>query len=276
MTSLDPLQSVKINRAAELLLWSRNHQSPLAGLPADLLPRDLDEAYEIQLAVAQLRPMPGAGFKLGLTNQEAQRAAETFAPIVGRLGSVDIRRSHTKIELPKTHLRIVEAELVFELGSDLPAGYAPFSEERVMASMSRVFAGIELCNTRFQESFDPSLACLVADNSNADLIVVGDALPARDIDSLCDLEVTLQLLGKSDVKGSARKVLGNPWRAVTWLANWSAGRGEGLKRGQLISSGSCTGMTQVAADDVVVASFGAGAQVRVEFALRSSKSEVEE
>jgi 2-keto-4-pentenoate hydratase len=63
-------------------------------------------------------------------------------------------------------------------------------------------------------------------------------------------------------------------RAVTWLANWLARRGESLKRGQLISSGSCTGMNEVAADDVVVATFGSGAQVRVELAVESRKNEV--
>ena len=274
MTSVESLHSIKISRAAELLLWSRNNQTRLQGLPADLTPRDLNEGYEIQLAVALLRRIPGAGFKLGLTNEGAQRAADTFAPIVGRLGSLDVRRSHSKIELPEKHLRIVEAEVVFELGSDLPAEHAPYSEQRVLGSLSQAFAGIELCNSRFEESVDPSLACLVADNSNADLIVVGDVLPERDLASLANLTVTLQRRGKPDIKGSTENVLGNPLRAVTWLANWLARRGEGLKRGQLISSGSCTGMTQVGVEDSVVATFGDAAQVCIEFALESEKNEV--
>lgn len=274
MTSLEALHTVKINRAAELLLWSRNNQARLQGLPADLTPRDLNEAYEIQAAVALLRRTPAAGFKLGLTNEAAQRGADTFAPIVGRLGSLDIRRSHSNIALPEKHLRIVEAEVVFELGSDLPPGYAPYSEQRVRGSVSRAFAGIELCNTRFEESMDPSLACVVADNSNADLVVVGDALSEQDIDSLANLPVKLQRRGKPDIHGSTQKVLGNPLRALTWLANWLARRGESLKRGQLISSGSCTGMTEVAAEDEVVATFGAGAQVSVEFVLGGGKNEV--
>jgi len=276
MTSLELLHTIKTSRAAELLLWSRNNRTRLQGLPADLVPRDLNEAYEIQVAVALLRPMPNAGFKVGLTNQEAQRAADTLAPIVGRLGSFDLRRGHSKIELPENHLRVVEAEVVFELGSDLPAVYAPFSEQRVMASLSRAFAGIELCNTRFEESVDLSLACVVADNSNADLIVVGDALSEADLNALPNLSVTLQRRGKPDIKGSTQNVLGNPLRSVTWLANWLARRGEGLKRGQLISSGSCTGMTQVGVEDWVVATFGSGAQVSVEFVPQNRNNEVRE
>jgi 2-keto-4-pentenoate hydratase len=275
MSSLDAQRTIKVNRTAELLLWSRNNHTRLQGLPPDLIPRDLDEAYEIQAALMSLRGTPLAGFKLGLTNEKAQRAADTFSPIVGRLAANDIYRGSARIALPRKHLRIVEAELVFELGSDLPAGHAPYSEQRVITSLSRVFAGIEVCNTRFEDNIEPSLARLVADNSNADLIVVGDPLSAADLAGLSDLAVTLQWRGHPDVKGSTRNVLGNPLRALTWLANWLARRGEGLKRGQLVSSGSCTGMTELSEHDCVTACFGSGARVSVELSVASAeKTEV--
>lgn len=281
MTPLQNRHTIRADKAAELLLWARRSQTRLRELPADLTPRDLNEAYEIQAVVGQMRGGPNAGFKLGLTNEEAQRAADTFAPIVGRLDSVDIRRNHSKIELPETHLRIVEAEVIFEIGNDLPAAHAPYSQQRLMANVSRAFAGIEVCDTRFDASVDPPLVCVVADNSNADLIVVGDELTEEDLDvlanpSIANLPVTLQCRDKPDVSGSTRNVLGNPLRSLTWLVNWLARRGEGLKRGQLISSGSCTGMTQVATDDAVIATFGSGARVCVEFALENRKNEVRE
>jgi len=271
--------TIRIRKAAELLLWARRNQTRLRELPADLAPRDLSEAYEIQTAVAAMRDIPSAGFKLGLTNEEAQRAADAFAPIIGRLGSADIRRHHSKIELPETHLRIVEAEVVFEMGGDLPAAHAPYSQQRVMANVSRAFAAVELCDTRFDDRVDFPLACVVADNSNADLLVVGDELTDEDLGALANpatthLTVTLQHRAHADVIGSTRNVLGSPLRALTWLANWLARHGDGLKRGQLISSGSCTGMTQVAPDDVVTATFGSGARVCVEFALKERHNEV--
>ena len=70
-------------------------------------------------------------------------------------------------------------------------------------------------------------------------------------------------------------MLGNPLRALTWLGNWLARRGEGLKRGQLVSSGSCTGMTELSAEESVVATFGELAKVSVEFSVASrANSEV--
>src|SRR6185312_4502096 len=43
MKSLEALRTIKVNRAAELLLWSRNNHTRLQGLPPDLVPRDLNE-----------------------------------------------------------------------------------------------------------------------------------------------------------------------------------------------------------------------------------------
>ncbi len=257
--------SIRVRRAAELLMWSRKTHERLQELPEDLGPVNLDQAYEIQTAVAVLRAVPLAGFKIGLTNQAAQRANAVVEPIVGRLGLMDIRRSHSRIELPVNHLRIIESEVIFEMGADLAPERAPFTEERVAESLRRAFAGIELCNARIEDREDRPLTHLVADNSNADLIIVGDPLDSWDAATLADLPVTLEVRGNPPVQGSTAKVLGQPLRAVTWLANWLARNGAGLQKGQLVASGSCTGMTQIPADAQVVARFGDLAQVQVEF-----------
>lgn len=263
------LDSSRIAQAAQLLVRSRTNGTHLTGLSPELMPGVLSEAYEIQAAVARLRATDDAAFKLGLTSESAQRAADTYAPIVGRLGATEVHRGDTRIELPPGHLRVVEAEIVFEVGSDLRAAHAPFSERRVFASLCAAFAGIELCDTRFAGSDDWPIALVVADNSNADRLVVGDRLTNADLYALSNSSVTLELGGKRLVRGNTGNVLGHPLRAVTWLANWLARRGEGLRKGQLISSGSCTGLTEAAAKDIVVATFGSGARVILELAQRA-------
>ena len=261
-------------KAAELLFWSRQNDTRLEGLPSDLAPQDLNEAYEIQRAAAQLRSLSNAGFKIGLTSASAQRGAGAAAPIIGRLAYADLRLSQTRIALRPGHLRVVEAEVLFEVGSDLPAAHAPFTVERVAESICAAFAGIEVCDTRFISCDELPLALIVADNSNADLVVKGDRLPEDHVKALADLPVTLERRGQPAIRGSTASVLGHPLRSVTWLANWLAQRGEYLQRGQLISSGSCTGIVEAAVDDIVVATFGTNARVSVEFALEGMTSEV--
>jgi len=256
-------------------MWSRKTQQSLKELPADLSPADLSQAYEIQTAVTKLRAVALAGFKIGLTNEAAQRANGVGEPIVGRLGLLDIRRTHSHIELPANHLRIVESEVIFEVGADLAPQRAPFSEQQVAGNLRRAFAGIELCNARIEDREDTPLTHVVADNSNADLVIVGDPLESWDAATLSNLPVALEVGGKPPVKGSTANVLGHPLRSITWLANWLARCGEGLKKGQLVASGSCTGMTRIAADDRVVATFGERAQVHVEFSSAANKTEVQ-
>ncbi len=255
----------RTTKAAELLVRSRKKGERLPALPDDLRPRTLDEAYLIQRGVEQLRGHPRAGYKLGLTNATAQQALGADEPIVGVLGAQDVRDSGARIALPSTHLRIVEAEVVFEMATDLPAAKAPFSVSQVCASVRRARAGIELCNARLDELEPPSLSCLIADDCNADCIVLGDELNDCELKSLHCLPVTLQVGGGSLVVGTTANVLGSPLNALTWCANWLARQGEGLTRSQLVSTGSCTGMTQVDVGTQVLVTIGVRARVRAEF-----------
>lgn len=268
------MTAVSITKAAELFSWSRRVGAPIRILPPDLLPKTLEQAYDIQIATVRLRGMGTAGFKVGLTNVEAQRSAGAAAPIAGRLVSADILRSPAGVALSHDHLRIVEAEVVFEVGCAIAAGDAPLSEGDVYRCLRGAYAGIEICNSRLSGSDDARLPAIVADNSNADRLVVGDRLTDWSFEALAGLPVTLTRRGQPAIDGTTRRVLGHPLKAVTWLANWLRARGEGLKIGDLIASGSCTGMTEVARDDAVVATFGGGARAAVEFTEAELKSGV--
>lgn len=251
-------------KAAELLIASRRYGMRLPGFPERLEPRDLDQGYAIQLATARMRSATPCGFKIGLTNEAAQRAAGTNAPIVGRLALADILRVPAQAPLHARHLRVVEAEVVFAMDRDLPIQRAPFNEADLVAHVRGAFAGIEICDSRFVDADAVSVAHVVADNSYADRLVIGDALNDWTHVDLANLEVILTRQGEAPTVGSTSRVLGNPLRALTWLANWLALRGEGLRRGQWIATGSCTGITEASANDEIVATFGTQARVSVE------------
>lgn len=253
-----------------LIECRRTGLRPLA-FPADAAPRDLNEAYRVQVAVAQHRGIT-AGFKVGITSVEAQRATGAMAPIVGRLAPQDIYRGRERIVLGERHLRIAEAEVVFEIGEDLSYEQAPFSQDQIARSLSGAFAGIEICDSRFSDVDALPLADVVADNSNADVLVIGHRIRDADLHALANMPVTLARSGQPIVAGSTAKVLGHPLASLTWLANWLAARGEGLKRGQLVASGSCTGMTEFAADAVLTATFGADTVVSAKFAPANTSS----
>lgn len=257
-------------QAAQLLLRARNTSIPLEGLPAECRPADIAAGYEIQRTAARLRGLESAGFKVGLTNVRAQRATGTTEPIVGRLAAADIRRSPARLVVAER--RVVEAEVIFVVAHDLPATQAPFTSAQVAEALGAAYAGIEVCMSRFAGD-DLSIAHVIADNSNAEFLVMGEELPTSLIAGMTDLPVTLSRRGQELVQGSTANVLGQPLLSVTWLANWLARDGEGLKRGQRVASGSCTGMVEAATDDLVVAKFGTCAQAIVEFSSKNTDPE---
>jgi len=266
---------LRVEECSRYLIECRRRRLRPRELPADVAPRDLDEAYRIQSAVARYRGIT-AGFKVGITSVEAQRATGAAAPIVGRLAPQDILWGRKRTVLAEDHLRIAEAEVVFEIGEDLACAQAPFSQEQIARSISGAFAAIEICNSRFNDVEAVPLADMVADNSNADLLIIGHRLSDADMQSLADLPVTLMRAGEVMVTGSTARVLGHPLASLAWLANWLAARGEALKRGQLVASGSCTGMTEFTASDVLMATFGVATAVAAEFAPESSVIEVKQ
>src|SRR5579872_7212613 len=256
---------VDTSKAAELLAWSRRERVQLPGFPVEQAPRDLVEGYSIQVATARMREMQVIAFKVGLTNAESQRALGAAEPIAGRLTAADVLRSPARIAVHDKHLRVVEAEVVFEIGRDLPAARRPFTEAAVQESISGAFGGIEICDSRFTNGDELSLAHLVADNSNADLLVVGDRIASWPAGDFANLTIVLTRSSGPPAVGSPARVLGHPVKALAWLANWLAARGEGLQRGQLVATGTCTGIVEAAPSDVVIATFGTQAKVSVEF-----------
>ena len=119
VSALEANKSIRTSRAAELLLWARNSQTRLQGLPSDLSPQDLNEGYEIQLATALLRPMPHAGFKIGLTNEAAQRAAV-------RAGNIQMQ---LRMKVPEKGTRWMQINVVAERLADASVVWHGYIED---------------------------------------------------------------------------------------------------------------------------------------------------
>ena len=66
--------------------------------------------------------------------------------------------------------------------------------------------------------------------------------------------------------GCGADVLGHPFEALAWLANQLAGRGGGLKTGDVVLTGSVVQTNWVAAGDRVVMDLGTLGAVELSFA----------
>lgn len=233
-----------------------------AALPLPPVSPSLTEAYEVQRALMRATNLPVMVWKLGLTSPPAREAFGASEPAVGRLPASAILNHGTEARQvwPET---FAEAEIVFELGADLPPTDAPYTRESVLPAIKAIYGGIELAAPRYATS-DLPLGLFVADNAMGHALVLGKRLAPAWEDRFADMAVDILVDGEVQEHGSTTRVMGNPLDALVWLANWLCDNGEGgLRREQLVTSGSCTGATPVMAGQTVTATFGGIDAVRV-------------
>ena len=154
----------------------------------------------------------------------------------------------------------VEAELVFSLRSDLPPREKDYTLAEVLQALDWVAPAIEVCGSRFKSPKPISSYWLsIADQASHGALVVAQQLrwPAKRWSALesrggfASDWARVSVNGVQVASGSPANVLGRPLAAVTWLANTLAdAAAEGgplnyLKEGQIVSSGTMTGMTPV-------------------------------
>src|SRR5690606_11975718 len=136
--------------------------------------------------------------------------------------------------------------------------------DEIKAAVVSVHAGVEVAQCRFPNSNLPTFPAILADGAASGLYVYGDEIPDWH-DSLARIEVEVELDGQLRRTGSGGEVMGDPLLPLLWLAETLRGRGLGIEAGEMISTGSMTGMLPVPKACLVDARFGTSASVRIEF-----------
>ncbi len=215
------------------------------------------DAYAIQNITLQRRLAAGAtlsGHKIGLTSEAMRRQLGVENPDYGYVLASQVLRSNDHLAASELIAPMIEAELAIELSRDLEP---PVTLEQVAAATATVHASLEVIDSRVRD-WRIGLIDTVADNASCARMVLGgstDHPPALP-------EVGLRLLrnGKQVASGRGADVLGDPLRAVVWLADTLHNYGRSVRAGQIVFTGSLHAALPVAAGDLVEAHFeGIGA-----------------
>lgn len=242
--------------AARLLHAAWRDQRPISGLPDSCRPHSLDDGYRIQAALEVLHDAPLAGYKIGATNEAAQRIFDVDAPFFGRVFASSLLDSPARVAAGAVRLYIVEAEFDFTFREDLPPRDSAYSWDDVMAAVDNLHPAIEIPDSRYENWRAAGMPQLIADNAVAALLVMGSPAPDwRDLD-LSRQAVTIKVNGEAVDEGSGANVLGDPRNALVWLANELSAHGLALKAGQVVTTGSAANVITVNPGDIVVADFG--------------------
>lgn len=251
-----------LQRAAGALMAARAEARLVEALPPDAVPSTPAEAYRVQAEIARL--CGGyRGWKAGALTAEARAAAGLDRPTGARLLSQFFHDAPARLSRRRFVAPTLECEIAFEMAADLPPRAEPYSLDELHAAIGAMRLAIEVADSRLPEP--RATAMNLADAGASGAFVLGPAvLSWRSMDRGA-IEVALKLGGVEAARGSGAKILGDPLRAVHLLANAPVPFGPGLRRGDIVTTGSLTGMTPVAPGDRAVAEFGFLGQVEVEF-----------
>lgn len=244
--------------AAEILLNARQSGRPLDdGLPEQLRPATLDEAYEVQAALIRAWGATPRGYKIGCTSELAQQALGVAEPFAGRVLETGLLESPAVFAPADYIFHLLEPEFAFRLRDPLPPRGEPYGWEEVGAAVDLAYPAIEVVTSSYGAAWSEVGAVqLVADNAAHALLVLGRGSAAwRDLD-LATLRVELRIDGEPVTEGQGANALGHPLAALTWLANDRARRGRGLLAGEVVTTGVVTGLTDLRAGQAALADFG--------------------
>jgi 2-keto-4-pentenoate hydratase len=233
------MEETAARRAAETLFAEHKAGVLFKALGPPDGPAAISDAYDIQdRFVSLLRSQHGdaIGYKVGLTSAAMQTFCGIDHPIAGVVLAKRVHRSGMTVSLRDFGRLGLEFEIAVRIKSDIAMGGRLHTASTIQPHVDGVCAAIELVDDRSADYASLDVRSLVADNSWNAGIVLSDFAPARP-----DLEA---VLGKATKDGSpigeghGRDILGHPFNSVAWLANQLASRGERLKAGQIVMTGS--------------------------------------
>ena len=243
-------------QAATSLEGALRNRAALAALPPGCAPTDHDEAYLVQDAWAALGERPVAGWKVGATSAAALAMLSTDRPFAGRILGPSVLDSPARFAAATGSGISVEGELAFVLGRDLAPRGRPYDRDEVAAAVATLRPAIEIVGSRLADWPSAGLYSLIADNGGNAGLVLGPAVAGWEEHDLSSAPVRMNIDGETAGSGSSGDAMGHPLQSLAWLANHLADRGQGLVAGQVVTTGSCTGIAPLAEGATAVADFG--------------------
>jgi len=249
---------------AEILAAARHDVRQVPNLAAALVPATVAAGYEAAAEVEKALGWEPLGWKIAGTTAAVREKLRIDEPIYGRTYrrfrvASPCRLHHADLLDP-----LVESEFFVTLARDLPVRDAPWTMAEVCAAIGTVHAGVEVAECRFPNASLPPLPAVLADGAANGRYVYGGEIPGWR-DGLADMAVVLEIDGAPLRHGTGRDVMGDPLVPLHWLAETLRRRGRGLAAGEMISTGSCTGMLPVRPGQRIVVRFGPDAAVDIDF-----------
>ncbi len=232
-----------IAEAAALLVNARRANARIPLLPQSCRPSSVADAHAIQDAVTA-----ALGTAIGAFKANAPAGAE---PTRGVIYAPTVHPSPARIPATLVPQCGVEGEVAFIFRADLPPRATAYTREEVAAVVGACPA-IEVVTSRYADAATP--IDKLADCISNGAFVHGPILKHWQGLALGKLKVTLTVNGEPVLQQVGGHPTGDPLGIAVALVEMMRGAG-GVKAGQFVTCGSCTGLRYLKPGDFCGVSF---------------------
>lgn len=245
---MDSAALASAGEIASALVGARQARRALGGFPGQM-PATMGEAYRIQDAGLALWGDEIAGWKIGLVGAHLRQSLNAER-LSGPIFRKDVRHAEPglMVEFPvfTGGFAAVEAEFVFRMGQDAPAGKTAWTHDEAAALVAAAHIGVETAGSPMRMINDLGATVVASDFGNNFGVIIGSEI-ANWRERMDGIAISTAINGEVVGTGTANSIPGGPLAGLTFLLSHLAERGRPLRRGQLVSSGAITGVHDILA-----------------------------
>jgi 2-keto-4-pentenoate hydratase len=253
------MNDIHFHAARAALRDARRSARRVEPLATEWKPGELACAYRLQRAVAaDLGPI--RGWKVSGLTAEQQRAMGVESALAAPLLGPWLHGPGATLQVSGFVQPRLECEFAFALAADLPSRASAYTRAEVEAAIGTLRLGVEIVDRRLPAG--SGVLVELADDLNNGAYVVGTAIESwRDVDyAKVRIGLRRRVERRDDMlaEGDGRAILdGDPVGALILLANLPALHPRGLRAGDIVTTGSCTGAVALPGAGAYQADFGA-------------------
>jgi 2-keto-4-pentenoate hydratase len=252
-----PAPPWSIDELVDALVVARRGGARVAAERVASAVRSTDDAYRVQALVDE-RLWPGAEATVWKAGADSRDSLPTAAPIAPSL----VHANGAVLSSAAFPVRIVEAEIAYRFGVDLPPREVPYSTDEVAEAVATMHVAIEIVTPRIADYQTASPIAKLADHGLNGAFVLGDGIRNWRRIALRDQKATLSMAGKVVERVQGSHALGNPAVLLPWFVahlgrlptrdvDGNAGPPRGVMAGDVVTTGSWTKVVEARPKDQV-------------------------
>jgi 2-keto-4-pentenoate hydratase len=229
------LSPEQIDQAAHHLVAARKAKTPGPTMPESYRPADYESAIAIQERVLEILGEAVGGWKCGTPNP-------LTGPVFAPLAASGLLRS-SPCAVPGD-VGLIEPEIAFVMAHDLPPRATPYTDAEIRAAIGEARLVLEFITTHYADRAAATAPEILADAYSHHALFIGPVITNVLDHPLERLHVTIRTAAGALFDKVHPHPSGHPLKSLGWLVPFLNSRGQGVKAGQIVTTGSYAGIVE--------------------------------